>query len=605
MQAGTLDHKQGSEGGSMPDHPMDPFIRILGESINHHVSVGQVVPWRIVTHVVAPRGITDPLYRHVAIFSRDGREVFVAPPLEIPPRQADLTRFDNQHQRMDWTYEPVIDAEALEPGCYTVRAQVTSRSGKTIAEAELPIRIGRQPKLLHRIKLCWEIPQNDPNRPYLGGVVRTGDVDGDGHVEIVHAVGAKHICVYRLSGEVVWRYDDPQGALIYNTAPFRVFDIDGDGKAEIIAARGSFGELRLVVLDGCTGRVKQQAPFPLLKEIQQRSAPYIEKLNADPADAAAWEGLSKTGHAVRFLSGGEARTSTGIYGAKILVANITGKGKQDLLVQVGEQNCTTRVAMDNQLNVLWQHYIDDGYGGHNPALYDVDGDGKEEVAVGTRLLDHDGRIIWKKAFDQFAAPWEDDHIDQAEAGPFGPNGEMVVVYSCRVCVEAATGKTLWIDPTWHGQEVHAAKMLGDDKYQFVFQDREYRHSKHLCHGNWFDARDAAGARLWNYRHAALHMHRMLDWDGDGRYEVTFGLDLQRRPVRPNLGVFDGHGRLVCVLPRYGFGADVDNDGYDELISWTQWPDVADTIEIFGVAHGPEPGRARQLCRNEFAYNEPD
>jgi outer membrane protein assembly factor BamB len=587
------------------DHPMNPFIRILGEVNDRQIEVGDVFQWRIVTHTVAPTGISEPLVRQVEIFDTTGQKIFTAPKLEIPPRDAELTRFDNQQESMDCDYEPVIDTDKLAAGSYIVRASLTTKLGKVVAKTELPIKLDRLPRLLHRIKLCWKIEDNNPDRLFLGGVVRVGDVDGDGENEVVHAVGAKHIAVYRLNGELLWRYDDTEGALIYNTAPFRVYDIDGDGRAEIICARGKPGDLKLAILDGETGRIKQQVDFPLMKEVEAQVASSLEKLKADPKDMSGWEGLAKTGHAVRWFTGREASLDQVIYGAKVIVADFRGGGKRDLLVQLGEQNCTTMVAMDNELNILWQHHVADGYGGHQPYACDVDGDGKDEVVVGTRLIDHDGGLIWKKPFEEFSAPWEDDHIDLAEAGPFGQTGQMVIVYSSRLCVDALTGKTLWLHPTWHGQEVCAAKMLGDGNYQFVFMDREYRHSGHLCHGSWFDVRDANGNQLWSYRHAAMQLFRMLDWNGDGLYEVCFEFSLQRRPVKSNLGIFDGHGCLTCVLPRCGFGADIDNDGYDELVSWTQWPDIADTIEIFGMEHQQtEKGQAILNGQNEFAYNEP-
>jgi outer membrane protein assembly factor BamB len=593
-------------GTKMPEHPTEPFIRILGESLGRDADVGQELNWRIVTHTVAPNGVKTPLVRHVEIHDENDCCVFTAPPLPIGPRSGDLERFDDQHQAMDCDYEPVIDTNQLESGVYTVHGRLESESGEIVSQTQLPITLGQRARLLSRIGLCWDGADDHADRLYLGGIVRVGDVDGDGQQEIVHGVGARHLCVYTLDGQIRWRYDDPEGVMIYNTAALRVFDIDGDGKAEIMCARGPFGDLKLTILNGQTGEIKRQSPIPFLKDIEDQAAPFIERLQQNARDLEAWDGIASSGHTVRFLAGGEASTYNGIYGAKIFIANFRGLGRKDLLIQLGDQNCVTLLAMDGDLNLLWHHRVEDGYAGHNPAIYDIDGDGRDEVAVGTRLLDHDGGVIWKKRFDEFAAPWEDDHIDQAQAGPFGPNGEIVIVYSCRVCVDALTGKTIWIDPTWHGQEVQAAKILGDGNYQFVFYDREYRHSGHLCHGNWFDVRQSDGRKIWSYRHGALHAHRLLDWNGDGLREVSFGLDLQRRPVRPNLGIFDGRGNLTSVLPWYGFGADVDNDGYDELVTWTQWPDVTDKIEIYGLDHpDTSRGRAEAAHENEFSYNEPD
>ncbi|MAE66450.1 MAG: hypothetical protein CMJ18_19450 [Phycisphaeraceae bacterium] len=585
---------------------MQPFIRILGETTNRSPEVGDVVPWRLSTHVVTPEGLTRSLVRQVEIDDERGERVFAAPPLIIGPRPPDLERFDRQGQAMDCEYEPVLELDRLDRGSYMVRARLETDDGDVVAESCLPIRPEPPPRLQSRIRLAWA-PSEDPfERLYTGGIVRAGDIDGDGRVEIVHAVGARHVCVYRLDGEVVWRYDDPDGAIIYNTAPFRVHDIDGDGCAEIFCCRGPFGDLKLAMLDGATGDVRRDIPFPLMAETEVAARPHLETLKQDPKSEQGWAGMWQTGYTVRFAFDPESGTRFGLYGAKIIVSDFRGRGLRDLLVQVGDQNCTSLVALDEHLDELWRHRVDDGYGGHTPAAADLDGDGRDEIAVGTRLLDHDGTLLWRKPFDQFAAPWEDDHIDQAHAGPFGPDGAPVIVYSCRVCVDPATGETRWIEPTWHGQEAHVARMLPGDAYQAVFSEREYRHSGHLCHGTWFDCRDAEGRPLWSYRHAALHMHRMLDWNGDGLYEASFGLDLQRRPVRPNLGIFDGEGQLTCVLPRYGFGADVDGDGFDELVSWTQWPDVADTIEIYGMDRAAmERGRAVPASLNPFSYNEPD
>jgi len=579
---------------TLPPHPTAPFIRIVGEVVERDAPPGEPIPWRVATHVVCPEGAAEPLRRRARLTDRAGREVLRTADLEIPPRAPDLTRFDDQQTPMDEPYDPVVDTRDLAPGDYDVEAVLHDHAGRELARSSLPIRAGALAERLATVPLQWELPPARDERLLSGGVVRVGDLNGDGRMEIVHAVGTRHLAVYRLDGELIWRYDDPEGILIYNTASTRVWDYTGDGRAEIVACRGAWHDLRLVMLEGATGRVLRETPFP---EIQQHL--HILDLDAS-APGALGRALWESGHRVRYVLGRH------LLGAKIVVANFRGTSEpRDLLVQVGEQNCVSLVALDEHFNRLWTHHIDDGFAGHSPLPYDVDGDGRDELIVGTKLLGPDGELRWTKPFDEFAAPWEDDHVDAADAGDLDGDGEVEIAYSSRMCARASDGKTLWVDPTWHGQDVYAARMRpGDSKMQLVFCDREYRHSRHLCHGQWFDVRDAGGARLWSYRHASMHMHRMLDFNGDGLYETAFGFELQRRPTRPNVGVFDGAGRLLACLPRYGFGADVDGDGFEELVSWAQWPDVADTVDVFRLA-GPRDRQGRAPADSWRACNERD
>lgn len=580
----------------LPPHPREPFIRIVGEITNRDLQVGESVSWRIATHTICPNGLREPSIRQVRILDNQNHQVIQIPDMRIEPRDADLTRFDNQGISMDCSYEPVIPVDKLPSGKYLIQASLLTQSGKTVTSSQQSIKTGGKGKLISRIRLRYT-PPITKERPFLGGIVRVGDVDGDGFNEIVHAVGSRYIGVYHLDGSVLWEFNDPNGALIYNTAPIRVYDIDRDGKAEVICARGRFGNLKLSILSGVTGKVIREIPFPLMHNFE-----YVARIDPKQNKELLQKELWKTGHAVRYVGG------LFMYGAKIFIANFSGNKKPtDLLVQVGEQNCTHLVALNNKLEVIWTHFVEDGYGGHNPCIYDVDNDGCDEVIVGTRLIDHNGKLIWKKPFESFAAPWEDDHVDAADAGDFDTNGEVEIAYSSRLCVKAQDGEELWIDPTWHGQEIYAGKMLLEDNtWQLSFHDREYRVSGHLCHGAMLDVRKYDGTRLWSYRHGSMHVHRLLDWNGDDLMEIAFGLDLQRRPVKLNLGIFDGEGSLIAVLPRYGFGADVNNDGFDELVSWTQWPDISDTIEIYQMDHLPNiKGIASSVDSNPLAYNERD
>jgi len=225
------------------------------------------------------------------------------------------------------------------------------------------------------------------------------------------------------------------------------------------------------------------------------------------------------------------------------------------MLQVGEQNCVTIVALDSDLNTLWHHRCENGRAGHDPGLLDADGDGCDELALGTCLLDHDGTVLWELAFESFAAPWEDDHIDESAGADLEGNGRMQIAYSSRLVVDALTGKRLWIDPTWHGQEVKVGKLRDDvPGLQLVFVDREYRHltqrfkASHFIRGAWLQVRTARGELLWDRRFMSMHGCQILHWLNDGLAQVCIASDLQRYAPHPNLQIFDGHGVLMDVLP---------------------------------------------------------
>lgn len=50
-----------------------------------------------------------------------------------------------------------------------------------------------------------------------GGNVKLGDLTGDGKIDFVYTYGAQHQTAYSNSGEVLWQYDNPNGAVIYNS----------------------------------------------------------------------------------------------------------------------------------------------------------------------------------------------------------------------------------------------------------------------------------------------------------------------------------------------------------------------------------------------------
>jgi len=175
----------------------------------------------------------------------------------------------------------------------------------------------------------------------------------------------------------------------------------------------------------------------------------------------------------------------------------------------------------------------------------------------------------------FSAPWEDDHIDESSGGDFDGDGRLDIAYSSRLMVDASTGKRLWIDPTWHGQQVETGRLRDDiPGVQLVFVDREYRHSRNMLHGEWIDVRDGKGTRLWDRRFMGLHQAQIIDWLGNGLKQVTFSPDFKRDEPNPSLQIFDGWGTLVDVLPSVAWNYDEYRHGLVPAGELVQHPCIA-------------------------------
>jgi len=522
---------------NLPEHPEEPFLRIVGVSFARPREAGKPCPWGLAFHVVFPHSPRPRRVARAEIHSKDGGQVVVRLPDAVYPQGPCVSHIELYDSRVmvDNEYGDVFDVHTLPHGLYTAKADLIDEHGDVCQRDELDFEVANLPILAHSIELDWDGWKLPPERArHLSGEAHVGDVDGDGEVEYIHIIGARHLSVYRANGDQMWRYDDPEG-IRCNESGICAWDFNADGKAEILHVRGAYGSLRLCLIEGATGRVIREIEYPL--------ANTIEPVPNEAPDRGRriWE----TGVTVLLVDGEHV-----LFGGNAWPSDFRGLGvPRDILLQVGASNRVTLFALSEDLELLWSYWCEDGYAGHEPAVCDTDGDGRDEVAVGTSLLDHDGTVLWSLPFESFAAPWEDDHIDVSSAADINEDGRAEIAYSSRLVVEAETGKRLWIDPTWHGQDVHIGKMRDDvPGLQILFGDREYRHSKHFIHGEWTDVRDAWGNRLWGRRFMSMHGPQMINWLPNDLSQVTVSPDLQRNAPNPSLQIFDGHGVLVDVLP---------------------------------------------------------
>jgi hypothetical protein len=195
-----------------------------------------------------------------------------------------------------------------------------------------------------------------------GRNVRFGDLDGDRVPDMLIAQNIPRIrgdafdqisCLtaVTLDGKVLWQSGrpDPRNGLLTNDTPFQVHDIDGDGRSEVVLVR----DFQLQILDGRTGEIKKTAWMPKMP-VEDKERPYEN-----------------------------------IAGDSLAFVNVSGnQGRREILVK---DRYLHFWVFDSKLELLWKG---DGQTGHYPYPADLDGSGRDKIAIGYALWDHTGKQLW-------------------------------------------------------------------------------------------------------------------------------------------------------------------------------------------------------------------
>jgi rhamnogalacturonan endolyase len=251
---------------------------------------------------------------------------------------------------------------------------------------------------------------------------------------------------YDSSGRFKWRHDlgwSIECGIWYS--PYVVYDFNGDGKAEIAVKTGEGdprdedGRVRqgpeyLTILDGMTGQTMTQTAWP------------SRSLFEDNSDLYNYTSRNQLG--VAYLDGKTPCiiVERGTYGVIVVEAyELRGSTLRKLW------------HWDN-LDLPRSYY---GQGAHGLHVADVDGDGRDEVIIGSAVIDDNGDSLWSTGLGH------PDHVYLGDLDPGHPGLEIYYGMETRqperngMCmVDAATGKVLWghIGPTRH---VHGGG-LGSD-----------------------------------------------------------------------------------------------------------------------------------------------
>ncbi len=423
------------------------------------------------------------------------------------------------------------------------------------------------------------------------GKVALADLNGDGVYDYIIRTPSANVdpgmpgdttgITYKISaylsdGTYLWTYDMGPGiepGIWYS--PFVVYDFDGDGRAEIAIktagddyeknekGRVCGGSEYLSVLDGMTGKEIARVDWP---ERNDRYGNLIRQ-NRNQMGMAYLDGKTPC----------------------ILAA----RGTYKLMVVDAWQ------LHDGKLEKLWRWDGDEenpivrSMGAHSMVAADVDGDGRDEILLGSCMLDDNGTLLWSSGLG---------HSDKAYLCTLKPDSEGMQVFMVSEpkkedgrgvsVVDARTGELVWgighttyhvgdgmvadFDPAHPGLECFASedrKGGSTDKYlltadgkklhvdngevpgcrNWVWWDADLLRETFRGDDNRWGASSSSGGRsqsIWKWQGEILtegiegDIVMIADLDGDWREEVITALPGELRIYRTNIPARDRRVTLM-------------------------------------------------------------
>ena len=349
-----------------------------------------------------------------------------------------------------------------------------------------------------------------PIQPPAGGVTPDGvaytysandasvaDLDGDGVYEIILKwdpsnsqdsandgyTGNVFIDAYTLDGTRLWRVDLGRNIRAgAHYTQFLVYDFDGDGRAEMICKtadatvdgqsvvigdaaadyRSTVGRILsgpeyLTLFDGMTGAAVDTIDYiPPRGTITNWGDNYGNRVDRFNAGVAYLDGMHPSAFFERGYYPGQSSSGPGI----TVVASF----------DVKNQHLVNRWVFDTR--IAGSAYI--GQGNHQVTAGDVDGDGKDEIVLGSLVLNDDGTVLYSNGLGHGDAMHLSD-LDPTRPGLelFSVKENLTVPYE-DAFTDAATGKVVWgafnnrdtgrglvgdIDPNYAGDEAWGASNL--------------------------------------------------------------------------------------------------------------------------------------------------
>ena len=433
-------------------------------------------------------------------------------------------------------------------------------------------------------------------REFGADTVRIGDLNGDGAPDLLFTQTHNQIrpgtsellCRTReirclrattIAGDILWQYGEPSTQNGCNTGdmPVQVYAWDGDGKNEVLFIRQAIyaemypedlpeyrgrakryqGTATLVILDGATGQEKALLPLPA------------------PADDS------------------------------LVFADLTGRGRrEDFVVKDAYGENVYGISRSGEFLWHWHGgtwpvaghnmpheprvFVDDPLceAGHYPTVADIDGDGCDEVFIGYALIDHDGRVLFRKDSDGH-------HQDAVYTVRLSGDDWRLLFGNHGVHCLSADGTELWHNPLVfrEGQHVVAGRFRTDSELQVAVIDRGFPRTPEGAPACLYLFDVETGREIWRRPQlpgdwCAACMD--IRWTGTGDLQEI--LVYKRSGLQPGadapIAIYDGQGEIVAEfeVPADILEEEHTPSGYpgDYYCGRADvWGDSRDEVLVFG------------------------
>jgi rhamnogalacturonan endolyase len=455
---------------------------------------------------------------------------------------------------------------------YAVSANASDQEGDRSTPVQVEFMEGRQDYM------AFDIGEN-----YGQARVVTGDITGDGELEIVvqHSPNknidpwgkawkkSEHslrVTTFRRTGERMWSFDLGRGiesGAFY--APIVVWDVDADGRAEILLKtnksddRLNYDADRLTILNGETGKVKAEVPWPSAEGLP-------DDYNSNSRNYIGIAHLDGVHPFIIVVRGLYMTQKIWAYDSELNRAWERKIGEYNVnpwLLKAARWDLANRV-----LRRLFGYNITQPKihrGSHNLPIADLNLDGREEILWGEHCLGEGGKDVWVVA-DHMPYNGHPDVVFPADIVPdieglevfYGREGWAGPDDGIGVLLVDKDGKQLWahwgyrhIDGGWAAKIIPG--LAGMQLFAYDIRGKKFT-DEGVALGNvegylWASNGDLKETNDWYWSFP-------LDWDGDGIDEI-FTRD----------GMIKRHdGTLISTFSAGGlWAADIFGDHRDELV----------------------------------------